>query len=148
MVDEILETRALDALLLTDLPSNGDTGPQVQERNELGEGAQDAAVAHGLCVLAEDVAGDEPGDDAGRAVVEAPEDSVSPLARHGDRFARLLRIGSRKKGPPARRLEKWQELKKPRFVLRFIRSRAREECAAKRDTPRPYYFSGGKAYNF
>ena len=65
VADEILETRALDALLLTDLPSNGDTGPQVQERNELGEGAQDAAVAHGLCVLAEDVAGAEVGDDAG-----------------------------------------------------------------------------------
>ena len=84
VADEILETRALDALLLTDLSSDGDTGPQVQQGDELGEGAQDAAVTDGLCVLAEDVAGAEPGDDAGGAVVEAPEDSVTPLTRHGD----------------------------------------------------------------
>ena len=84
MADEILETRALDALLFTDLSSHGDTSPQVQQWHELGEGAQDAVVADGLCVLAEDVAGAEVGDDAGGAVVEATEDSVSPLARHGD----------------------------------------------------------------
>ena len=84
MADEILETRALDALLLTDLASDGGTSPQVEQGDELGESAQDAVVADGLCVLAEDVAGAEVGDDAGGAVVEATESSVSPLARHGD----------------------------------------------------------------
>ena len=93
MADEILETRALDSLLLTNLSSDGDTGPQIEQWHELGEGAQDAVVADGLCVLAEDVAGAEPGDDAGGAVVEATEESVSPLARHG---ARLCRIESRR----------------------------------------------------
>ena len=93
MAQEILETRALDALLLTDLASDGDTSPQVDGPDELGESAQDAAVSHSLRVLAEDVAGAEVGDDAGGAVVEATEDSVTPLARHGDW---LVVVGSRR----------------------------------------------------
>ena len=93
MAEEILETRALDALLLTDLASDGDTGPQVDGPDELRESAKNAAVPHGLCVLAEDVAGAEVGDDAGGAVVEATEDSVTPLARHGDW---LVVVGSRR----------------------------------------------------
>ena len=79
---EVLDTRALDPLLLTDLATDRDTGPQVEEWHELGEGAQDATVSDGLCVLPEDVARAEVGDDARGTVIEAAEDSVTPLARH------------------------------------------------------------------
>ena len=90
MADEILETGALDALLLTDLASDGGTGPDVQQWDELGESAQDTTVAHRLGVLPEGVAGAEVGDDAGRAVVETAEDPVTPLARHGGRLVEVL----------------------------------------------------------
>ena len=82
MTDQILEARSLNPLLITDLASDGHTSPQVQQRDELGECAQEAAIADCFGVLSEDVARAEVGDDAGRAVVETAEDSVAPLARH------------------------------------------------------------------
>ena len=61
---QILKAGSLDSLLLTDLASDGDASPQVQARDELGEGAEHAAVAHRLSVLPEDVTRAEVGDDA------------------------------------------------------------------------------------
>ena len=79
---EILEARALDALLLADLPSHRDTGPDVEDRHELGKSAHHATVAHRFRVLSEHVARAEVGDYAGREVVETAENSIAPLARH------------------------------------------------------------------
>lgn len=82
MAQQILEARSLNALLLTDLASDLNTSPQVEEGHELREGAEEAAVSDCLGILPEDVAWAEIGDDAGRAVVKTTKDSVTPLARH------------------------------------------------------------------
>ena len=73
---------AVDSPLLTDLAADVDASPQVQEGDELGNGAEKAAVTHRLSVLPEHVERNEVGEDACGAVIEATEDSVTPLARH------------------------------------------------------------------
>ena len=90
MTDQILEARSFNPLLITDLATDGGTGPEIEQRDELGECAQEAAVANCFGVLSEDVARAEVGDDAGRAVVETAEDSVGPIARHGQSFRAVL----------------------------------------------------------
>ena len=79
---QIFEAGAFDPLLLANLASDGDAGPQVQAGHELGERAKNTAVTNCFGILPEDVAGTEVGDDAGRAVVETAKNPVTPLARH------------------------------------------------------------------
>lgn len=61
---EVLYACALDALLLTDLATDGGPAPDVQEWDELGEGIHQAALTELLCVLAKGVAWHEVSDDA------------------------------------------------------------------------------------
>ena len=64
MEQEVLYARALDALLLTDLATDGGPAPDIQEGDELGEGIHQAALTELFCVLPEGVAWDEVSDDA------------------------------------------------------------------------------------
>ncbi len=61
---QVHQTRALDSLLLSDLPTHTCPAPDVQQGDELRECIHHAALAELLCVLAEDVAMAEVGDDA------------------------------------------------------------------------------------
>lgn len=74
--DQVVEAAALNPLLLPNLATDGDACPQVEDGDELGEGAHQAALADLLGVLAVHVAWAEPGDDACAEVIEAATDSV------------------------------------------------------------------------
>ena len=79
---QVLDTGALDSLLLSDLATDVYAGPEVDDGHVQGERAEDTAVTDRLSVLPEGVAGAEIRDDTGSAVVEAPADSVTPFTRH------------------------------------------------------------------
>lgn len=64
MHKEILDTCALDSLLLTDLATHACSAPDVQDGHELGQRVHDAALAQLLGVLPEGVAWHDVRDDA------------------------------------------------------------------------------------
>ena len=80
--DQVVEAAAFNPLLLPDLATDGDACPQVEEGDELGEGAHQAALTDLLGVLAVHVTWAEPGNDTCAAVVEAAKGSVGPLLAH------------------------------------------------------------------
>ena len=53
-----------DPLLLTDLPSDVNTGPEVDGLYEVSKTAQNTAVTYSLCILADDIARAEINNDA------------------------------------------------------------------------------------
>ena len=102
MEQQILYASSLNALLLTNLPSDAGSAPDVQDWDELGQCVHDTALAQLFCVLAEGVAWDKVGDDAcntrrhgqdmrrackktsltGGDVTEARAKGVRPVVRH------------------------------------------------------------------
>lgn len=82
MHQEVVDAGALDPSLLPDLASDVCRRPAVENRDEVGQRAHDAALSDILGVLAKSVAGGEPCDDARSKIVEATEEAILPGPRH------------------------------------------------------------------
>jgi len=67
----------LNPLLFSDFATNGHACPQVEDRHELWEGAQKAAVPNSLGILTEDVARTEIGDNTCNGGEERDRDRES-----------------------------------------------------------------------
>ena len=71
--DNITNKRAIDAVLLTNLPTNLCHAEDIDDRNKRGQSTQHTAFPHRLGILSKRITRAKPSNDACSAVIEAPK---------------------------------------------------------------------------